>query len=57
VAQAILPVLSFDSAFELGLKAGFEFDFDLTGAPSFPILFYGKGGGLDAAPPTSQHRA
>jgi hypothetical protein len=42
---------------ELGLELGFEFAFDFTGALSFPPLFYGKGGGLDAALPTSQDRA
>ena len=42
---------------ELGLELGFEFAFDFTGALSFPPLFYGKGGGLDAALPTPQDGA
>jgi hypothetical protein len=41
----------------LSSELGFEFAFDFTGARSFPPLFYGKGGGFDAALPTSQHGA
>jgi hypothetical protein len=40
----------------LACAFSFELWLDFTGAPSFPPLFYGKGGGLDAGPPTSRHQ-